>query len=326
MDVISTANVSVGDRFDFWREVNSKLWAPYVLHCDPQWESGFQAQVGVTEFGAVQAALMTTMPHSVHRTPKLIRQADPEMFKLGCFVHGSVVVTQDGKTTEYGVGDLKLYDTSRPFGGEFAPDVPLSQVLLLRFPRSLLPLPAGDLRRLGSAHIPGTEGVGALSSQFMLHLARHLHELGPADVARLSTLTVDVLTAALAHALDAESGVPPHIRRRALVARIHAFILENLGDARLAPDTIAAAHHISVRYLHKLFHQDGQTVAGWIRRLRLEQCRRDLAEPRLSLRPVGAIAARWGFTGPAHFSQAFRGAYGVSPREFRRQSAEARGD
>ncbi|WP_328616882.1 helix-turn-helix domain-containing protein [Amycolatopsis sp. NBC_00355] len=30
------------------------------------------------------------------------------------------------------------------------------------------------------------------------------------------------------------------------------------------------------------------------------------------------IAARWGFAGAAHFSQAFRGAYGLSPSRFRR--------
>ncbi|MET8142711.1 helix-turn-helix transcriptional regulator [Sphaerisporangium sp. NPDC005288] len=83
---------------------------------------------------------------------------------------------------------------------------------------------------------------------------------------------------------------------------------------------IAAAHHISLRYLNKLFHAEGRTVAGWIRERRLEQCRRDLAEPLLAGYPINAIAARWGFTSPAHFSQAFRSAYGLSPRDFRWRS------
>ncbi|MEA5367381.1 helix-turn-helix domain-containing protein [Amycolatopsis sp., V23-08] len=300
MDVISTAEAPDGEGFAYWREVNAKLWAPYDLRCDPRGESAFRAQVGISDFGAVQAT-------------------------LGCFGRGGGLMRQDGQCAEYGVGDLKLYDTSRPFGGEFAPDVPTSQLLLLRFPRSLLPLPAKDLRQLTAVRIPGSSGVGALSSQFLLHLARHLHELDPADAARLSTLTVDVLMAALAHALDAQSTVPPGTRRRALLARIHAFIRANLGDGDLAPETIAAAHHISLRYLHSLFHQDGHTVGGWIRRRRLEQCRRDLAEPRLSARPINAVAARWGFGSPAHFSQVFRGAYGLSPSEYRRQCAAETG-
>ncbi|WP_243717790.1 AraC family transcriptional regulator [Actinomadura sp. KC345] len=38
------------------------------------------------------------------------------------------------------------------------------------------------------------------------------------------------------------------------------------------------------------------------------------------------MAARWGFTSPAHFSQTFRTAYGLSPRQFRRQYATAHTD
>jgi AraC-like DNA-binding protein len=326
MDVISTADVPAEDRFAFWREVNSKLWAPYDMQCEPQLLDGFTAQVGVGDFGPVQVTLITTMPHTIHRTPKLIRQSDPEVFKLGCIVRGAGVITQDGQSLTHNVGDLKLYDTSRPYVGAFVPDFPVSQVLLLRFPRSLLPLPARDLRRVSASRIPGAKGVGALSSQFMLQLARHMHELSPADTARLSGLTLDLLTTTLADAVDASRVVPPDTRRRALMARIHAFIREHLGDADLTPDTIAAAHHISLRYLHKLFQQDGHTVAGWVRQRRLEQCHRDLANPSLAARPINAIAARWGFASAAHFSQAFRGMYGVSPGEFRNRCATVRSD
>ncbi|WP_433318351.1 helix-turn-helix domain-containing protein [Micromonospora sp. CA-269861] len=326
MDVVSTTEVPVEDGFAFWREVNSKLWVPYDLRCESQWEPGFRAQVGISEFGPVQATLMTTMPHSVHRTPKLIRQADPEVFKLGCLVRGGGMITQDGQRTDFGVGDLILYDTSRPYVAEFTRDAPVSQLLLLRFPRSLLPLPPRELRRLSAVRIPGAHGIGALSSQFLLRLARHMDELSPLDAARLSTLTIDVLTAALANALDVQSAVPSHTQRRALMAQIHAFVRENLGDPRLTPDAIAVAHHISLRYLHKLFHEEGHTVAGWVRERRLEQCRRDLANPQLGARPIHTIAAQWGFTSPAHFSQAFRSAYGLSPRQYREQCARVRAD
>jgi AraC-like DNA-binding protein len=326
MDVISTAEVSAEERFAFWREVNAKLWAPYDLRCETHLEKGFQAKVDVGDFGPVQAALMTTMPHAIYRTPKLIRQSDPEVFKLGCVVRGGGMIAQDGQCADIGVGDLIFYDTSRPYQAEFSPDVPVSQLFLLRFPRSLVPLPPRDLRSLGTVRIPGTHGIGALSSQFMLQLARHMHEFSLSDAARLSTLTLDVLTAALANALDVQTTVPPHIRRRALMARIYAFIRENLGDAHLTPDKIAVAHHISLRYLHKLFQQEGHTIAGWVRQRRLERCQRDLANPRLAARPINVIATRWGFTNAAHFSQVFRSAYGLSPSEFRHQCTTVRED
>jgi AraC-like DNA-binding protein len=326
MDVISTAEVPAAERFAFWREVNSKLWVPYELACARTVERRFRARVRVSSFGPVQTTLMTTVAHSVRRTPKLIRRADPDVFKLGCLVRGGATITQDGRRVGFGVGDLVLYDTSRPYLAEFAPEVPVSQLLLLRFPRSLLPLPGRELRRLSAVRIPGDRGIGALSSQFLLQLARHFDELSPSDTARLATLTLDVLTAALADALDARAVVPPDTRRRALLARIQAFVWEHLGDAHLTPDAIAAAHHISLRYLHKLFQQDGDTVAGWVRARRLERCRRDLADPHLASRPINAIAARWGFTSPAHFSQAFRAAYGLPPSQFRQQCATVRTD
>ncbi|MCG5220997.1 AraC-like ligand-binding domain-containing protein [Streptosporangium soli] len=326
MDVVSTTEVPANERFAFWREVSSKTWVPYDARCAPHLEDRFRAQIGFRQLGPVQSTLMTTTPYSIHRTHKLIRQTDPEVYKLCCTTHGQGVVVQDDRQAVFGAGDLVLYDTSRPYHAELAPDIPAIQMLVLQFPRSLLPLPTRDLQRLTMVPISGIQGIGALSSQFMLQLAEHMDELTPSDTARLSTLTLDVLTAALANALDAHGAVPPETRRRALMAEIHAFIRQNLGDAHLTPGAIAAAHHISLRYLHKLFHDEERTVASWIRERRLQQCRGDLANPRLAAHSISAIAARWGFTSSAHFSQVFRSTYGLSPRQFRRQCATVRAD
>ena len=102
-----------------------------------------------------------------------------------------------------------------------------------------------------------------------------------------------------------------------MLTTVQTFIQQHLGDPRLDPAGIAAAHHISLRSLHQLFHDEGLTVAGWIRRRRLEQCRRDLSDPALANRPVAAVAARWGFTSAADFSRAFRAEHGMPPSEYR---------
>jgi AraC-like DNA-binding protein len=85
-----------------------------------------------------------------------------------------------------------------------------------------------------------------------------------------------------------------------------------------APATIAAAHHIWVSHLHRLFGPRGTTVAAWIRRQRLERARRDLADPALRNVPVHRIAARWGFKGHSSFTRAFRAAYDTAPQDYRR--------
>jgi AraC-like DNA-binding protein len=103
-----------------------------------------------------------------------------------------------------------------------------------------------------------------------------------------------------------------------LLAALQAFIDSHLADPELSPSTIAAAHHISLRYLHGLFEGQGTTVGERIKNRRLESCRQDLLDPSLAALPVNAIASRWGFIDAARFSRTFRDAYGQPPGEFRR--------
>jgi AraC-like DNA-binding protein len=51
------------------------------------------------------------------------------------------------------------------------------------------------------------------------------------------------------------------------------------------------------------------TVAALIRQRRLERCHADLAG---TDHTVAAVAARWGFADPAHFSRLFKARYGYT--------------
>jgi AraC-like DNA-binding protein len=213
-----------------------------------------------------------------------------------------------------------VYDTSRPYvvRPRLAGVVGPVHVLTLLFPRALLPLPPHQLEQLTAVPMAAHRGIGALTSRLLAQLAADLDHLTPTAGARLATAALEVLAARLAHELGSDHQVPPESYRRALLARIHAFIQDHLGDPGLSPGMVAAAHHVSLRYLHKLFEEQGETVAGWIRARRLEACRRDLADPALASRPVAAIAARWGFRNPASFSQVFKAAHGMPPQAYRR--------
>lgn len=87
-------------------------------------------------------------------------------------------------------------------------------------------------------------------------------------------------------------------RREAVVA----FIEENLGDADLDPQTIAAANFMSVRAWHQLFEGIGDTVASTVRSLLLERCRLDLENPAQATTSISSIATRWGFATPLTFA------------------------
>ena len=93
---------------------------------------------------------------------------------------------------------------------------------------------------------------------------------------------------------------------------------DNLHDPQLSPRAVAAAHHISPSYLHRLFQSRGTTVAAWIRTQRLERARRALRDPALRTVPVYRIASQYGFGAHETFTRAFRAAYGIAPADYRR--------
>jgi AraC-like DNA-binding protein len=165
------------------------------------------------------------------------------------------------------------------------------------------------------AGCPAVLGAGGDHERYRLIVQLHGNEEQVGQ--RLPAVVLNVVTVAMADRVD--EPVPlQDMRRGELVDRIRGFIESHLGDPQLSPATVAAAHHISLRYLHKLFEPEARGVAGLIRQLRLERCRHDLLDPAQADRPVAGIAARWGFSSAAHFSRVFREAYGLPPAEFRR--------
>jgi AraC-like DNA-binding protein len=231
---------------------------------------------------------------------------------------GSTVVAQGGQQARLTTDEFAIYDTRRPYEVICGVDQDRpTRLLTFMFPPALLPLARNKLPSLTAVRFAATEGLGDLTARFLLQLVRNIDHYSPAEAARLSTAALEVLATRLAHELDVRDWGTPESRRHALLTTVQAFIQQHLGDSMLSPAMIAAAHHISLRSLQQLFHDEGLTIAGWIRRRRLESCRRDLADPAQASRPVAAIAARWGFSSAADFSRAFRAVHGLPPAEYR---------
>ncbi|MEU0383063.1 AraC family transcriptional regulator [Streptomyces chartreusis] len=102
----------------------------------------------------------------------------------------------------------------------------------------------------------------------------------------------------------------------AMLLRIRAYVGRHLADPEPTP-RIACAHDISVRSLREVVEGEYITVSRWIQRRRMEACLRDLGQGDNTALTVDAVAPRWGFTNAAHFSRAFRSAYGMAPSEWR---------
>jgi AraC-like DNA-binding protein len=304
-------------RPDYWQEVVGATLCPLELRLTDPRDVPDRLLVG--DVGSVRVGELTAArAGTAERTRGHVRRSDPELCKIDVLAAGHAVIEQDGAQACLGPGDFAFVDLSRPVRWINAP----ARIVAVMFPRALLPLPSNDLKRLAGVRLPGDDGLGALVSMLARRLPQHLDDSDGAGGARVSAAVLDLLAAAVAVRLDSVERLPVESRQRALLVKVRAFIDAHLHDPDLTPQSIAAAQYISVRYLHRLFESEDATVADWIRRRRLELCRRDLRDPALADHPIGVIAARRGLTSAAHFSRLFRRAYGTTPTEYRALALE----
>ncbi|WP_182905591.1 helix-turn-helix domain-containing protein [Microbispora sp. H13382] len=315
----STRNLAVRDRFPYWYDTMSQAHLHAWLATDDP--ARFHASARVFDLGTVQLSMMSHHTLRVNRPAKLIRRSDPEVFQLHLLLGGAGGLRQAGREVTFRAGQFLTIDSSRPYQGWRGPDGDPAEALLVQFPRDALGLRSDVVGRLAAAPFPVRPGITGVLAGHLKHLADNAESLTPHSARAVATVTLDLIAAAYADQLEAGDSLTPEARRQALLSLIHDFVRQRLGDPDLTPETIAAAHQISVRHLYKLFQEQGLTVAAWIRRSRLEQCHRDLADPRQRSLPIQSIAARWGFTDAATFSRAFRAAYGMSPRDHRNLAA-----
>lgn len=257
-----------------------------------------------------------------HRLRRMARPCGPDQYGLTYLRSGVFPLQRGGRATELSHGEFMVYDDVpqevRPLKDRVYP--PSFQMMLLQVPRALVPVPKPEMDRLTFDRLPGQHGPGGLLTRFLIGIAADDTRYSAADSARLGGVAADLVTATVSHCLEIPARLPEESRRAAQLRDIQRYIRRHLGDPELSPRVIAAAHHVSVRYLHQLFADSGATAAAWVRQQRLEHACRDLADPALARLPVHRIAARWGFADHSTFTRAFQRAYHLPPQAYRQNS------
>jgi AraC-like DNA-binding protein len=271
-------------------------------------------EVRTTDVGALRIMRFTWAGGTAVRAPRQLRRSDPELCKIDVSLSGRFALEQSDRRARLGAGTFAFVDLSRPH--RIAAH--RCELMAVMFPRALLPLRDRDIKELAGTTFDRSQPGTALVTSVVREMAGDLQAYQGPAAAGLGLALLDLIAVTLAGRAGSPEAVSAESRRNVLVLRIRAFIEDNLADPDLGPSVIAARHHISPRYLHKLFEDQDTTVAGLIRSRRLERCRHDLVDPAGVGRPVGAIAARRGFRDAAYFNRIFRAEYGLPPAEYRR--------
>jgi AraC-like DNA-binding protein len=283
----------------------------------------FRAVGSEVELGALLVMRKAFDPMRLLRVDEPAEETGPgDAFQLLVPLQGRVHASWGDRQTTARTGELLLHDATRVTVADFEPGdgEGMFHTAAVNIPRSLISLPDEHVERVLGRGIPAGDGLAALLACFVTNVADNAGSYKPADGPRVGMALVDLVSAMLANTLESEGSLDPGSHRHALTVRIQSFVQRNLREPGLSPGSLAAAHHISISYLHRLFQEQGTTVAGWIRAQRLERARRDLADPALRHLPIHGIATSWGFSHAADFSRAFRKAFGVPPRDYRHEA------
>jgi AraC-like DNA-binding protein len=311
--VLDTARLPSAERTAAWAEATAlALVRTRLTFPDPD---GFGARIRATELGPVQLSTLSYAQLLSYRSARLIRDSDPELYQIALVTTGGQAIEQAGNTAAPEPGEMVVYDSSRPFRASAHGTRDCGSVVL-QFPRHLMPLPDKVVAPVCGKALGGT-GVGQVFRQTLAGLAAAEPDLGVHDRQRLGMILIDLAAAVVARHTDRAPSLPPQTRKAVLYREISAYLSRHLHVPGLTPTSVAAAHSISSRYLHRVFRDHGTTVNTFIRQGRITRCRRDLVDPALHDRPVSAIGARWGYQRPSDFTRAFRAATGMTPTQYR---------
>ncbi|MDI2131259.1 helix-turn-helix domain-containing protein [Yinghuangia seranimata] len=314
--VLSTSPISPVERADYWHSLVSETFIPLDVTLHEREPS--VGTITSDRLGPLQISLVEAGPQTVTRRAPQISRGGEEFMTVTLQHRGTARLTQDGRDALSEPGTFTCSDAARPYRREQPDDF---RFTAFRVPKSELGVAEADLRAVTGTVFSGRSGASGLVAGYLERLAERASGFDPYIGRQLAMTAVDLLAVLVR---EHQGRLDPHASEaaRGMLARVKEYILRNLADPDLSPERIASAHHMSVRYLHRLFESEGTTVGRWIHRERLERCRRDLARPSRSAPAVSAVAQRWGFVNPSHFSRVFRAAYGVSPREWQSSSAQ----
>lgn len=251
--------------------------------------------------------------HRVVRSDRLIKSSSHNNFFIGYLLSGAARLSQGGRWADLNPGDIAIIDSRREYSIEVPDDF---DALWIKTPRYRLEGRLPALADIMAQKIDGHTGVGYVASGLLRSALAEASRLLPQEANRVANSLLDLLGVALANnraGLDNTGSS----RRASALRRVQEFIEARLDEEELDLPTIAREHHLSIRYLNKLFELEGISIARWIRMRRLERCRIDLEDIANRGRPISDIAYSRGFGNISHFNRQFKAHFSCSPRAFR---------
>nr|WP_296771109.1 helix-turn-helix domain-containing protein [Rhodococcus sp. (in: high G+C Gram-positive bacteria)] len=309
-EALRTEAVDPADSIDFWTAAVSRTYVD--LDCAvPEDASTISGHIESTDLATLGLSRVTATAQSVLRTPAGISRTSADYFLVSVQTAGTGIIAQDDRTAILEPGDFALYDSTRPYSLQF--DDPFAQYVLM-LPGSTLRTLVRDTGSLTARAVSGRQGAGKLLVSMISSIMDDV-DMSAASAEAVSQSVEYILVAGLVGLTGVEKPAPYAASQR--LEEIKRAMTAGLRDPDLTVAGVASTLHLSLSTVHRAFAGEPCTASEWIWMQRLDGVKRALCDPLNGRTTIGALAAGWGFTDPAHFSRAFRARFGCTPREFR---------
>jgi len=302
----STEGLDPQKQFDAWQKQLSLCFG--FADASRRATGPFRAAIETFLVSKLSLSYLFADAMTFERRARHVALPDHDDFIICLLLTGRAVVEQDGRGASLSSGEIVLCDSRRPFRICF--DEPFRQIVF-QCDRAQFQARLPDADRRTAQSIRGQSALPSVTADYVASIARQAMGFGAAESA-MEQHVLDVLAFTLGGTAAREPTSRP------LLTRVQAYIEENLSNPALTPTMISRHHRISRRLLYRLFEEIDDSVASFIRRRRLARCRAILADDLYKKCGVSEIAFACGFNDATTFGRAFRAAFGVTPRDYRR--------
>ncbi|QBK05151.1 helix-turn-helix domain-containing protein [Hylemonella gracilis] len=306
----TTETVAEGQRLDYW--VGAICEAFLEMGCSSRVARLFDGELTSVPLADVVFNQVISSTQDVYRTPAAIARGASHPYYLIAQWQHPWQVRQGGRLVQLRPGDAVLVDSAQRYELHFPEAVGCLSVQIPRvWAGRWLSQPEGVQPRIAARD----QNWGRVLSALCLQLGQHPLLARSYPEALLSDHLGALLSAALEPSLATDI---PASGRPALLARARDLMRQRLDEIGLTAESVAIALGVSIRTLHRCFAAADVSFAGTLRRLRLDQARAWLAQPRWARVGVGEIGRRCGFADASHFTREFQQAFGQTPARWRR--------
>lgn len=305
LSTFSTLDAPIEERVPLWEEQNREVLI--TLRVASYARESISSSMLNLPLESVKLTAIRGNDHVIERSDRLVKSnpADAIMFCLlnkgNAFFYGP-----------QGVGSLVrseaiLYDTDQPFMYGFKSSME----------QFIFEIPRPEFYRLTGQESLSEPIFFRNNDSAMLNVSRRIFGSAVRSARQGQNISIQRIEYAFTNAFRQLVNPASVDAENAYFMTAKEFIQSHAHLPHLSVKNVADEVGISERHLSRIFASQDSSVGRYISDVRLEFAYKLLIGEGSSEMSIGEIAQRAGFVHSSHFSRAFKGKYGMSPREAR---------